>query len=122
MAQPSPPIPRPKIQIPFWIITWEPLFTEELWNEGKFQGLLLADFLDGIAKVTQRSHIEKIKLTLRIPFSNTILTAHGDAEDAWTMAEATFAERLKESRAEAQTRRANDSGGYKILIEPPHQT
>lgn len=118
LSQPSTPVPRPRIQIPFWIITREPLYTEELWNEGKFQGLLLADFLDGITKVTQRGCIEKIKLTLRTPFSNTILTVYGDAEDAWTTAKATFAEKLKESRAEARARRVDDSGGYKILIEP----
>lgn len=119
LSQPSTPVPRPRIQIPFWIITREPLYTEELWNEGKFQGLLLAEFLDGIAKVTQRGqHIEKVKLTLRTPFSNTILTVHGDAEDAWTTAKAAFAEKLKESRAEARARRVDDGGGYKILIEP----
>jgi hypothetical protein len=119
LSQPSTPAPRPRIQIPFWIITREPLYTEELWNEGKFQGLLLAEFLDGIAKVTQRGqHIEKVKLTLRTPFSNTILTVHGDAEDAWTTAKAAFAEKLKESRAEVRARRVDDGGGYKILIEP----
>jgi hypothetical protein len=118
LSQPSTPVRRPRIQIPFWIITREPLYTEELWNEGKFQGLLLADFLDGITKVTQRGYIEKIKLTLRTPFSNTILTVHSDAEDAWTTAKATFAEKLKESRAEARARKVDDSGGYKILIEP----
>lgn len=117
-SQPSTPVPRPRIQIPFWIITREPLYTEELWNDGKFQGLSLTDFLAGITKVTQQSNIEKIKLTLRTPFSNTILTVYGDAEDAWTTAKATFAEKLKESRAEARTRRVDDSGGYKILIEP----
>jgi hypothetical protein len=118
LSQPSTSVPRPRIQIPFWIITREPLYTEELWNEGKFQGLLLADFLDGITKVTQRGHIEKIKLTLRTPFSNTILTVYVDGEDAWTTAKATFAEKLKDSRAEARASRVDDSGGYKILIEP----
>jgi len=117
-SQPSTPAPRSRIQIPFWIITREPLYTEELWNDGKFQGFSLADFLEGITKVTQRSQIEKIKLTLRTPFSNTILTVHGDAEDVWTKAKATFAEKLKESRAEARARRVDDIGGYKILIEP----
>jgi hypothetical protein len=119
LSQPSTPVPRPRIQIPFWIITREPLYTEELWNEGKFQGLLLSDFLDGITKVTQRgTNIEKIKLTLRTPFSNTILTVYADAEDAWTTAKAAFAEKLKESRAEARKRGVDDSAGYKILIEP----
>ncbi|PMD16217.1 hypothetical protein NA56DRAFT_753312 [Hyaloscypha hepaticicola] len=119
LSQPSTPVPRPRIQIPFWIITREPLYTEELWNEGKFQGLLLSDFLDGITKVTQRgTNIEKIKLTLRTPFSNTILTVYADAEDAWTTAKAAFAEKLKESRAEARTKGVDDSAGYKILIEP----
>ena len=112
------PLPRLRIQIPFWIITRESLYTEELWSNGKFQSLTLADFLEGVAEVTKRSHIEKIKLTLRTPFSNTILTIHGDAEDAWTTAKPIFAEKLKESRAEARTRRVYDSGGYKILIEP----
>ncbi len=119
LSHPSTPAPRPRIQIPFWIITREPLYTQELWNEGKFQGLLLSDFLDGITKVTQRdTNIEKIKLTLRTPFSNTILTVYADAEDAWTTAKAAFAEKLKESRAEARNKRVDDSAGYKILIEP----
>jgi hypothetical protein len=118
LSQPSTSVPRPRIQIPFWIITREPLYTEELWNEGKFQGLLLANFLDRITKVAQRGHIEKIKLRLRTPFSNTILTVYGDVEDAWATAKATFAEKLKESRAEARAKRVDDSGGYKILIEP----
>jgi hypothetical protein len=112
------PLPRLRIQIPFWIITRESLYTEELWNNGKFQSLTLADFLEGVAEVTKRSHIEKIKLTLRTPFSNTILTIHGDAEDAWTTAKLTFAEKLKESRADARTRSVDDSRGYKILVEP----
>lgn len=30
LSQPSIPVPRPRIQIPFWIITREPLYTEEL--------------------------------------------------------------------------------------------
>ena len=69
--------------------------------------------------MTQRgTNIEKIKLTLRTPFSNTILTVYADAEDAWTAAKAAFAEKLKESRAEARKRGVDDSAGYKILIEP----
>jgi hypothetical protein len=43
---------RSRIQIPFWIITREPRYTEELWSDGKFQSLPLADFLEGVAKVT----------------------------------------------------------------------
>ena len=81
--------------------------------------MLLSDFLDGITKVTQRgANIEKLKLTLRTPFSNTILTVYADAEDVWTTAKAAFAEKLKESRAEARKKGVDDSAGYKILIEP----
>ncbi len=118
LSQPNTPAPRPRIQIPFWIITREPIYTQELWLEGKFQGLSLSDFLDGITKVTQRgTNIEKIKLTLRTPFSNTILMVYADAEDAWTTAKAAFAEKLKESRVEARNKGVDDSAGYKILIE-----
>ena len=118
--QPAAPVPRPRIQILFWIITREPLYTQEQWETGKFQGVSLATFISGITQVTRRSHIDKIKLTLRTPVSSTILTVHADAEDAWTTAKATFAEKLKESRAEARARSVDDAGVYQIFIEPSY--
>jgi hypothetical protein len=47
------------------------------------------------------------------------MTVHSNSEDrAWTTVKSTFAEKLKESRAEARTSRVDDSRGYKILVEP----
>lgn len=115
------PRPRPKISIPLWIITREPRYTEENWGNGKFQGPPLSEFIEGITAVTGQTHIEKIKLTLRTPFSDTKFTVFSDAEDAWVAAKAAFAEKLKESRADARMKGLDDSYGYKILIEPFYQ-
>lgn len=118
-SQSPAPVAKPKIQIPLWVIlTRDPLYTEKQWNEGKFQGPPLSVFLEGLNKVTRRNNVEKIELTLRTPFSNTILTVENGAEDAWITAKATFGEKLKESRAEARMKRIDDTAGYKILIEP----
>lgn len=110
------PKPRAKTQIPLWIITRDPLYTEERWDDGKFTGTPLATFLEGIAEALQRSaaHIEKIKLTLQTPMSHTKITVCRDAEDSWVEAKATFVEKLKEARKLAR----GDMTGCKILVEP----
>jgi hypothetical protein len=115
---PSSSKPRPKTQIPLWIITREPRYTEERWDDGKFSGTPLSAFIAGISQVTQRQHIEKVKLTLRTPMSDTKITVFKDAEDSWTSAKDTFVEKLKEARLEARARRQNDSLSCKILVEP----
>lgn len=117
--QPPPlvaPKPRAKTQIPFWIITRDPLYTEERWDDGKFTGTSLLTFLEGISKVLQRpvAHIEKIKLTLQTPMSHTKITVRQDAEDSWVEAKVTFVEKLKEVRRLAR----GDMTGCKILVEP----
>jgi hypothetical protein len=110
--------PRSKTQVPLWIITREPRYTEERWDDGKFQGTQLSDFLEEVSKVTQRNHIEKLKLTLRTPTFDTKITVFRDADDSWISAKETFVEKLKEARAEAKAKRPNEPASYKILIEP----
>lgn len=109
---------RPKTQIPLWIITREPRYTEERWDDGKFQGTALPIFLEGISQVTQRSHIEKIKLTLRTPISDTKITVFKDAEDSWAAAKDTFVDRLKEAKKNARLSRGAEAPSYQILVEP----
>ncbi|KAF4626424.1 hypothetical protein G7Y89_g11735 [Cudoniella acicularis] len=110
--------PRHKTQIPLWIITREPRYTEERWDDGKFMGTPLPTFIEGISKVTQRSHIEKIKLTLRAPNFDTKITVFKDAEDSWASAKETFIEKLKEAKAEARAKRQMEQLTFKILVEP----
>ena len=108
---------RPKTQVPLWIITREPRYTEERWDEGKFLGSTLSVFIDGISNVTQRNNIEKIKLTLRTPTSDTKITVFRDGEDSWISAKEAFIEKLKEASAAAKARRL-DGVNCKILVEP----
>ena len=110
--------PRSKTQVPLWIITREPRYTEERWDDGKFLGTQLSDFLEEVSKVTQRNHIEKLKLTLRTPTFDTKITVFKDADDSWISAKEIFVEKLKEARAEAKAKRPNEPASYKILIEP----
>ena len=112
------PKPRSKTQVPLWIITREPRYTEERWDDGKFQGTKLSDFLKDLSKVTQRNHIEKVKLTLRTPTSDTKITVLKDAEDSWISAKAKFVDKLKEARAEAKANRPNETASFEILVEP----
>ena len=116
--QPSSTKPRQKTQIPLWIITREPRYTEEKWDDGKFMGTPLPAFIEGISKVTQRRHIEKIKLTLRAPTFDTKVTVYQDAEDSWAAAKETFIEKLREAKAEARARRQTENLTFKILVEP----
>ncbi|PMD36850.1 hypothetical protein L207DRAFT_569010 [Hyaloscypha variabilis F] len=117
-SEPSSAKPRQKTQIPLWIITREPRYTEERWDDGKFMGTPLPAFIEGISKVTQRRHIEKIKLTLRAPTFDTKITVYQDAEDSWASAKETFIEKLKEAKAEARARRQTENVTFKILVEP----
>lgn len=110
--------PRSKTQVPLWIITREPRYTEERWDDGKFQGTKLSDFLKDLSKVTQRNHIEKVKLTLRTPTFDTKITVLKDAEDSWISAKARFVDKLKEARAEAKANRPNETANFEILVEP----
>ena len=117
-AETRPSKPRSRTQIPLWIITREPRYTEERWDDGKFQGTQLSDFLEGISKVTQRDRIEKVKLTLRTPTFDTKITVYKDAEDSWISAKEKFVEKIKEAIAEAKTKRRNELGNFEILVEP----
>jgi len=123
LARQSPPQassskPRQKTQIPLWIITREPRYTEERWDDGRFMGTPLPTFIEGISKVTQRGHIEKIKLTLRAPTFDTKITVFKDAEDSWASAKETFIEKLKEAKVEARAKRNLEPVAFKILVEP----
>lgn len=123
LAQGAPPQasssnPRPKTQIPLWIITREPRCTEERWDNGKFLGTPLPAFIEGISKITQRNNIEKVKLTLRAPTFDTKITVFKDAEDSWASAKETFVEKVKEAKAEARAKRQVEQPSFKILIEP----
>lgn len=117
-TEPSSAKPRQKTQIPLWIITREPRYTEERWDDGKFMGTPLPAFIEGISKVTQRRHIEKIKLTLRAPTFDTKITVYHDADDSWASAKETFIEKLREAKAEARGRRQTENLTFKILVEP----
>ncbi|TVY43388.1 hypothetical protein LSUB1_G003338 [Lachnellula subtilissima] len=125
-TQPTPHSPpraalpktRQKTQIPLWIVTREPRYTEERWDDGKFMGTPLPAFIEGISKFTQRCHIEKIKLTLRAPTFDTKITVFKDAEDSWASAKETFIEKLKEAKLEARARRQMENVTFKILVEP----
>lgn len=112
--------PRQKKLIPLWIITREPRYSEELWDEGKFMGTTLATFFEGVFSVTQRDRIEKIKLTLHCPKFDTKITVFKDADDAWASAKETFTEKVREAKAEARVKRQADQP-FKILIEPLYE-
>jgi len=108
---------KSKIQVSLWIITRQPRFTEERWDEGKFQGTPLSTFIQELSEVTGKSNIEKMKLTLRTPLKDTKVTVLKDADDQWESAKQDFAINLKEAVVEA---RNNSQMGtaFKILIEP----
>ena len=108
---------RSKIQVPLWIITREPRYTEERWDEGKFQGTPLSVFIEELSQVTGRSHIDRLKLTLRTPTQDTKVTVVRGAEDSWESAKKRFVEKLKETTAEAK-RLQNESATFEILVEP----
>ena len=113
--------PRPKTQVALWIITREPRYTEERWDDGKFQGTPLSAFIEGISKFTQRPNIEKLKLTLTTPSSDTKITICEGAEGLWESTKKKFVQKLKEARAEAKAgpnKTASYDISYDIMVEP----
>jgi hypothetical protein len=118
LSQSTSSKPRQKTQIPLWIITREPKYTEEQWDSGKFMGTPLSSFIEGVSQVTQRNYIEKIKLTLEAPSFNTKITIFQDAEDSWASAKTTFMRKLKDAKAEARVRGQIESLTFRILVEP----
>ena len=108
---------RSKIQVPLWIITRQPRYTEERWDEGKFQGRPLSVFIEELTQVTGRDYIERLKLTLRTPTQDTKVTVVKGAEDSWESTKKRFAEKLREATAEAK-RQQNENPTCEILIEP----
>lgn len=117
-AEKAPAKARSKTQVPLWIITREPRYTEERWIDGKFQGAQLSDFLEEVSRATQRDHIEKLKLTLRTPTFDTKITVFKGDEDEWIAAKKTFVEKLKEAMAEAKLKRSSEPASFKIFVEP----
>ena len=64
--------------------------------------------------MTQRSDVKRIKLILKTPSWNTIITVPISAEDVWGLAKETFKEALQEAKREAK----GEMRDCKILIEP----
>ena len=64
--------------------------------------------------MTQRSDVEKIKLTLSTPIWNTVIIISKGAEDIWELAKKTFTAELEEGRAKWKGKMRD----CKILIEP----
>ncbi|KAH8597455.1 hypothetical protein B0O99DRAFT_617516 [Bisporella sp. PMI_857] len=108
---------RSRTQVPLWIITRQPRYTEERWDEGKFQGTALPVFIQELSQVTGRSHIEKMKLTLQTPLKDIKVTVLKDAEDQWQSAKEEFVKKIKEAIVEAK-KRSNEAVSFKVLIEP----
>jgi len=114
------PVPRSKIKVPLWIIIKEPREIRELWNDGKFKDSSFADLLEGVTKVTHRSHIEKIKFVLWTPVCRTIIpvdVVNTEAESVWINIKACFVDGLKEARGKVREQGIDGSSGYKIDIE-----
>jgi hypothetical protein len=112
--------PRAKTQVPLWIITREPGYTEERWDEGRFQGTSLSFFIDELSKKTGRGNIEKLLLTLKIPTGTFKVTVLKDAEDSWQSARKKFVEKLKEAAVEAR-KRSNEVAEFEIFVEPCYE-
>lgn len=108
----SAPIPPSKPQVPLWVITHTPRYTEELWDTGRLSGHSLSTFLDSLSSLTSRpvESIERIKLTLRTPVSDTKITVGREAEESWGAAMKGFRERLRVMRGVVE--------GCLIFIEP----
>ncbi|KAH7369997.1 hypothetical protein BKA65DRAFT_487502 [Rhexocercosporidium sp. MPI-PUGE-AT-0058] len=113
---PSLPLPRPRPQIPLWVITYTPRYTEELWDTGRLSNTTLSSFLDSLSVLISRpaESIDKIKLTLRTPLSDTkiniVVEGEGQGEESWVAAMKAFRERLRGLRGRVE--------GCCILIEP----
>jgi hypothetical protein len=110
---------KTQVQVPLWIITHEPIYTEERWIDGKFQGAELSDFFQEVSRVTERDHIEKMKLTLQTSTFETKITVLKGDEEEWISAKKTFLEKLKKAVTAAKLKRLTEQPpSFKILIEP----
>ncbi|KAG4427804.1 hypothetical protein IFR05_016713 [Cadophora sp. M221] len=105
-------LPRSKPQVPLWVITHTPRYTEELWDTGRLSGHSLSTFLDSLSSLTSRpaESIDKIKLTLRTPASDTKITVGREAEHSWGAAMKAFKDKLRAVRGVVE--------GCLILVEP----
>lgn len=112
--------PRAKTQVPLWIITREPGYLEERWDEGRFQGTSLSFFIDELSKKTGRGNIEKLLLTLKIPTGAVKVTVLKDAEDSWQSARKKFVEKLKGAAVDAR-KRSNEVAEFEIFVEPCYE-
>jgi hypothetical protein len=115
----SPPC-KPKTRVSIWIITPRIPLMEELWADGKIVGSTLLAFIEGISKLKQLGHIEKIKLTLRTmvvsAIRDTIITVYQGDEDLWNFAKDAFKDKMKEAMTEAKA--SNSRARFRILVEP----
>ncbi|KAH9212955.1 hypothetical protein DL95DRAFT_410682 [Leptodontidium sp. 2 PMI_412] len=104
--------PRPKPQVPLWVITHTPRYTEELWDTGRLSGHSLSTFLNSLSSLTSHpvESIDKIKLTLRTPVSDTKIAVGREAEESWGAAMKVFRERLRRMKGVVE--------GCLIFIEP----
>jgi hypothetical protein len=109
-----------KTIVPIWIITPGVPLMEELWADGKMLGSTLLAFVEGVSKVKQLCHIEKIKLTLRTMVTSvirdTIITVFQGDEDLWNFAKDAFKDKMKEAMTEAKAN--NVRARLRILVEP----
>lgn len=115
----SPPA-KSKIIVPIWIITPGVRSAEELWADGKMLGSTLVAFVEGISKVKQLGHIEKIKLTLTTTVMSVIrdtnITVFQGDEDLWDFAKDAFRDKMKQEMTEAQANKVK--ARFRILVEP----
>jgi hypothetical protein len=83
-------------------------------------GSTLLAFIEGISKVKQLGHIEKIKLTLRTmvmsAICDTIITVFQGDEDLWNFSKVAFKDKMKEAMTEAKL--SNSRARFRILVEP----
>jgi hypothetical protein len=108
-----------KIQVPIFIVTREPICTEEQWVEGRFQGNSLSVFINQLSKKTSRDDIEKLILTLKIPIGTVKITVLKDAEDSWQSARKKFVTKVKEAVVEARKR--SEVVEPEIFVEPCYE-
>ena len=111
---------KPKTRASIWIITPRVPLMEELWADGKMLGPTLLAFIEGISKVKQLGHIEKIKLTLRTmvvsAIRDSIITVFQGDEDLWNFAKDAFKDKMREAMTEAKA--SNSRASFRILVEP----
>jgi predicted nucleotidyltransferase len=83
-------------------------------------GSTLVAFVEGISKVKQLGHIEKIKLTLTTTVMSVIrdtnITVFQGDEDLWDFAKDAFRDKMKQEMTEAQANKVK--ARFRILVEP----